>query len=83
MEHTGQAKHLETSAIASTALLSSSQSLASSFDRTRPVILVTHGSMNPVHLGHINMMVRAKEELEAQGFTVVKAYMGITRASHI
>ena len=57
--------------------------LAASLDRSRPVVLVTHGSMNPVHLGHVQMMVRAKELIEAEGFHVLGGVIGITNAEHI
>ena len=46
-------------------------------------MLITHGSMNPVHQGHIRMMVRAKERLEAEGYTVVGGEIAITRQTHI
>ena len=38
---------------------------------SKPVLLVTHGSFNPVHAGHVQMMVRAREALEALGRRVV------------
>jgi ribA/ribD-fused uncharacterized protein len=43
-----------------------------------PVVLVTHASMNPVHLGHIEMMRRSKAALEAQGYRVVRGEIAIT-----
>jgi len=52
-------------------------------EKHRPVVLVTHGSMNPVHSGHIQMMARAKAVLETRLFSVVAGVIGITRASHI
>ena len=45
----------------------------------RRVILVTHGSMNPIHRGHIAIMVSAKALLESQGFEVVEGVIAITR----
>jgi nicotinic acid mononucleotide adenylyltransferase len=56
---------------------------APTLDRSRPIVLVTHGSMNPVHSGHVDMMVRAKAALEATGFRVARGVLGITNASHI
>ena len=44
----------------------------------KPVLLVTHGSFNPVHAGHVQMMVRAREALEAAGRRVVGGEMAIT-----
>ena len=69
--------------VASPAMPRAADTLSPSTDRSRPVVLVTHGSMNPVHSGHVAMMVRAKEAVEAQGWEVIKGVMGITRASHI
>lgn len=40
--------------------------------------LVNHGSFNPVHRGHIFMMTAAKERVEAAGYRVVSAYLGLT-----
>ena len=47
------------------------------------VVLITHGSMNPIHHGHIQMMVRAKELLEASGYEVVGGEIAITKQKHI
>ena len=49
----------------------------------RRVVLITHGSMNPVHQGHVAMMVRAKELLEASGYEVVGGEIAITKQQHI
>ena len=57
--------------------------LAPTMSRARPVLLVTHGSVNPVHLGHVTMMVRARAALEAEGFHVTNGIIGITHARHI
>eukprot|EP01048_Picozoa_sp_COSAG05_P004541 COSAG05_NODE_249_length_12903_cov_128.635505_4_plen_357_part_00 len=48
-----------------------------------PVALITHASMNPVHLGHIEMMRCAKAALEAQGYRVVRGEIAITDAHWI
>ena len=48
-----------------------------------PVWLVTHGSFNPVHVGHVQMMVRAREALEAAGRRVVGGEMAITNQRRI
>ena len=82
MEDPGQSKRQKTGVIASTTLFPAER-LAPSINRSKPLVLVTHGSMNPVHLGHVAMMVLAKKAFEAQGFTVAKGFIGITRASHI
>ena len=50
---------------------------------SKPVLLVTHGSFNPVHAGHVQMMVRAREGLEALGRRVVGGEMAITNQQHI
>lgn len=56
---------------------------APSLARDAKIVLVTHGSMNPVHRGHVAMMVRAKAGLEAAGYTVVAGVIAITKAVHI
>ena len=56
---------------------------APDISRAVPVVLVSHGSFNPVHCGHIDMMVRAKAFLESRGFTVAKGVLAITKAAHI
>ena len=50
---------------------------------SKPVLLVTHGSFNPVHAGHVQMMVRAREGLEALGRRVVGGEMAITNQRRI
>lgn len=47
------------------------------------VVLVTHGSFNPVHLGHLDLMTRAKQRLEGSGFVVDAGVLAITRDEHI
>lgn len=46
-------------------------------------ILVNHGSFNPPHRGHLIMMCAARRRLEAEGYSVIAAHLGITDASHI
>lgn len=45
-------------------------------DKTKenPVVLLTTGSFNPIHDGHIQMMELAKQDLESKGFNVVGGY---------
>eukprot|EP00971_Amphidinium_carterae_P207350 4113776-Amphidinium_carterae.1 len=45
--------------------------------RTTPVVIVAHGSFNPVHFGHVHMMIRAKERLEEDGLRVVAGVMAL------
>lgn len=42
-------------------------------------VLITTGSMNPVHKGHVHMLEQAKAHLETQGWTVCK---GLISPSH-
>ena len=49
----------------------------------KPVWLVTHGSFNPVHAGHVQMMLRAREALEAACRCVVGGEMAITNQRRI
>jgi len=41
-------------------------------------VLVNHGSFNPPHRGHVQMMDQARRRLEAAGYQVVAGIMGIT-----
>eukprot|EP00971_Amphidinium_carterae_P352149 6492452-Amphidinium_carterae.1 len=45
--------------------------------RATPVVIVAHGSFNPVHFGHVHMMIRAKERLEEDGLRVVAGVMAL------
>lgn len=49
----------------------------------RRAYLVNHGSFNPVHRHHLEMMVKAKERLEQAGYEVVAGVLGIANASWI
>lgn len=46
-------------------------------------VMVTTGSMCPVHDGHIEMMVRAKSRLESAGFEVLGAYIAPDHDSYV
>ena len=67
MEHAEPSEHPVADEMASSAM-PGADVLSPAMDRSRPVVIVTHGSMNPVHSGHVAMMVRAKEAVEAQGW---------------
>jgi len=58
-------------------------SFAVSTPRNQQVVLCTHGSMCPVHLGHVKMMETAKTALEARGFTVIAGVIAITDVGRI
>lgn len=45
--------------------------------------LLSHGSFNPVHRHHLEMMVQARCRLEAAGFEVVRGYLAITPGSRL
>lgn len=45
--------------------------------------LLNHGSFNPVHKHHIDMMVQSKKRLERQGYKVLGGSMAITNADFI
>jgi ribA/ribD-fused uncharacterized protein len=49
----------------------------------RRVVLITHGSMNPIHKGHLQMMARARSALEADGYQVVGGEIAIARQTHL
>lgn len=46
-------------------------------------VLLSHGSFNPVHLHHTEMMTRAKAAAEAAGFTVVKSILACTSQGYL
>jgi nicotinic acid mononucleotide adenylyltransferase len=71
------------SALLSPAASSADTPFAADVPRGTPFVLATHGSFNPVHVGHVDMMLRAREELVSRGFNVVGGRMAITDASHI
>jgi nicotinic acid mononucleotide adenylyltransferase len=45
-----------------------------SLDCPNPAILLTTGSFNPIHDGHVEMMLKAKETIEKSGYTCVGGY---------
>ena len=45
---------------------------------TPTAILICHGSFNPIHKQHLEMMQTAKECLEKNGFKVIQGLMGVT-----
>eukprot|EP00931_Biecheleriopsis_adriatica_P050067 TRINITY_DN28981_c0_g2_i1.p1 TRINITY_DN28981_c0_g2~~TRINITY_DN28981_c0_g2_i1.p1 ORF type:complete len:485 (+),score=79.93 TRINITY_DN28981_c0_g2_i1:75-1529(+) len=49
----------------------------------RPAFIVSHGSFNPVHRHHLEMMVRARQCLESAGYEVVRGVMAITPTTRL
>lgn len=49
----------------------------------QPAFLVMHGSFNPVHRHHLEMMVHARQHLEAAGFRVLRGILAITDSSRL
>eukprot|EP00971_Amphidinium_carterae_P049744 980555-Amphidinium_carterae.3 len=49
----------------------------------KKAVLVNHGSFNPPHWGHIQMMAKAKLRLEVAGYEVVIGLMAITNRARI
>lgn len=41
-------------------------------------IILMGGSFNPIHIGHIESMERAKEEVEKKGYQVVAGYLAVS-----
>lgn len=41
----------------------------------KPALLLTTGSMSPIHQGHIAMMFTARERIEQEGFQVVHGWI--------
>ena len=50
---------------------------------SRPAFMILHGSFNPVHRQHIDMMIRAKERLEEAGYDVVRGVMAMTSRDYL
>ena len=46
-------------------------------------ILLTTGSLNPIHSGHIDMMDYAKKELEGLNYNVIGGFMSASHDSHV
>ena len=49
----------------------------------RSAFIIVHGSFNPVHRQHIDMMIRAKERLEEAGYDVVRGVMAMTSREYL
>ena len=50
---------------------------------SRSAFIILHGSFNPVHRQHIDMMIRAKERLEEAGYDVVRGVMAMTSHEYL
>eukprot|EP00971_Amphidinium_carterae_P325227 6455405-Amphidinium_carterae.1 len=51
--------------------------------KTRPVILIAHGSFNPAHIGHIQMMQKARSRLIREGYQVQIGVLAIANRTWI
>ena len=49
----------------------------------RRVVLLTTGAMNPVHLGHLNAMHRARQHMTSLGYHVVGGFMSPTHDNYV
>ena len=53
-------------------------------DAAKPAVLLTTGAMNPVHLGHVDMLVRARRCLEQEhGFSVLAGYISPSHEGYV
>lgn len=50
---------------------------------TTNVTLITTGSHNPPHPGHLNMLAIAREHLEKQGYTVIKSIISPSHDTYV
>ena len=51
---------------------------------TRPTaLLINHGSFNPVHLGHLQMMTDAKAGLEGLGYRIVQGFLELASQTRL
>jgi hypothetical protein len=57
--------------------------LSMTFTTAPRVVLLSTGALNPVHLGHINAMVRAKAHLKQIGYDVVGGFMSPTHDDYV
>lgn len=48
--------------------------LMPNINKPRPCVLLTSGSFNPIHLGHMEMLLKSKEYLEKCGWNVIGGY---------
>lgn len=46
-------------------------------------VVVTTGAMNPIHLGHVQLLHQAKERLDAEGFGVVGAWVSPSNDEYV
>jgi hypothetical protein len=47
------------------------------------IVLLTTGAMNPVHLGHLNAMERARQHMTSLGYHVVGGFMSPTHDDYV
>lgn len=65
-------------------LLARHQALKHGGDVRKPAVLLTTGAMNPVHLGHLDMFVRARRCLEQEhGFSVLAGYISPSHEGYV
>ena len=53
------------------------------YSKGRPVVLLSTGGFSPIHWGHMSMMKTAKQALEAQGRSVVGAYLSPSHDDYV
>ena len=49
----------------------------------KPIVLLSTGGFYPIHQGHIDMMEKAKEVLEKDGYDVVGGYLSLSHDKYI
>lgn len=48
-----------------------------------PCVLVTTGALNPVHLGHLEMLERAKRTMEENGYEVLAGWISPSHEGYV
>ncbi len=52
-------------------------------DERPRIVLLSTGALNPVHLGHVSAMERAREYLNYAGYNVVGGFMSPTHDDYV
>lgn len=56
---------------------------APQLQKRKRAVLLTTGAMNPVHKGHLQMIHQARERLEAEGYSVVGAWLSPSHDGYV
>jgi hypothetical protein len=57
--------------------------ISSTVNERPRIVLLSTGALNPVHLGHVSAMERAREYLNAMGYNIICGYMSPTHDDYV